>query len=69
MVKGSSAFNTLTGKPTVKRPLGTSMRRREDNIKIDLQEMGINTSYWIDSARDRDYWRDLVNLVLKLGVP
>ena len=44
-------------KPTVKRPLGW-----EDNIRIDLKEIGINTrNWWVDLTEDRDYWRLLVN--------
>ena len=39
------------------------------SIKMDLKEMGINTRNWVDSAKDRDYWRALVNTVLNLRVP
>ena len=46
----------LTGKPTGKRPLGRPKRRWEDNIRMDLKEIGINTRNWADSAHDRDYW-------------
>ena len=42
MEEGSSAFKILTGKPTGKRPLGRPRRRWEDNIKMDLEEIGIN---------------------------
>ena len=41
----------LTGKPTGKIPLGRSRRRREDNIIMDLKEIGINTRNWVDSAQ------------------
>ena len=61
-------FKILTGKPTGKRPLGRPRRRWEDNIKIDLKEIGINTRNWVDSAQDRDYWRALVNAALNLWV-
>ena len=44
------------------------MRRWEDNGRIDLKEIGINTRNWIDLAQDRDYWRALVNLALNLQV-
>ena len=45
----------LTGKPTGKRPLGRPRRRWEDNIRMDLEEIGINAGNWADSAQDRDY--------------
>ena len=54
MQEGSSYFKILAGKPTGKRPLGRPRRRREDNIKIDLEEIGINAGNWVDSAQDRD---------------
>ena len=57
----------LTDKPTGKSPLGRP--RREDNIRMDLKEIGINTRYWVDSAQDRNYWRVLVNAALNLRVP
>ena len=61
MEEGRSAFKILTGKPTGKRPLGRSSRRWEDNIRMELQEIRINASNWVDSAQDKDYWRALVN--------
>ena len=69
MEESRSAFNILTGKPTRKRPLGRPRRRWEDNIRIDLEEIGINAGNWVDSAQDRDYWRALVNAALNLRVP
>ena len=59
----------LTGKPTGKRPLGRPRRRWEYNIRIDLEEIGINAGNWVNSAQDRDYWRALVNAALNLRVP
>ena len=56
MEEGRSAFNILTGKPTGKRPFGRLRRRWNDNIRMDLEEIGINGKNWIDSAHDRDYW-------------
>ena len=50
MEEGRSAFKILTSKPTGKRPLGKSRRRCEENIRMDLKELGINTRNWIDSA-------------------
>ena len=53
-------FEILTGTPAGKRSLERLRRRWEDNIRMDLKEIGINTSYWVDSAQDRDYWTALV---------
>ena len=69
MEEGRSALKILTGKPTGKRPLGRPRRRWEDNIRMDLEKIGINTSNWVDSAQDRDYWRALVNAALNPRVP
>ena len=55
MEEGGSAFKILTGTPAVKRPLGNPRRRWEDNIRMDLKEMGINTRNWVDSAQLSDY--------------
>ena len=63
-----SSFKILTGKPTGKRPLGRPRRRWEDNIRMDLEEIGINAGNWVDSAQDRHYWRALVNAALNLRV-
>ena len=69
MEEGRSAFKILTGKPTGNRPLGRPWRRWEDNIRMDLEEIGINVGNWVDSAQDRNYWRALVNAALNLRVP
>ena len=50
-----NAFKILTGKPTGNKPLGRSRRRLEDNIRMDLKEVGINLRNWVDSAQDWDY--------------
>ena len=63
------AFKILTGILTGKRPLGRPRRRWEKNIRMDLEELGINAGNWVDSAQDRDYWRGLVNAALNLRVP
>jgi hypothetical protein len=55
MEEGRRAFKIVTGKPTGKRPLGSPRRRWEDNIIMDLEEIGINAGNWVDSAQDRDY--------------
>ena len=52
-------FQILTGTPAGKSPLGNPRRRWEDNIRTDLNEIGINTRNWLDSAKDRDYWGSL----------
>ena len=59
----------VTGTPTGKRPLGIPRRRWEDNIRMDLKEIGINTRNWDDPAQDRGHWRALVNAELNLRVP
>ena len=69
MEGGRSAFKIVSGKPTGKRPLGRPRRIWEDNISVNLKEIGINTKTWVDSAQDRDYWRALVNAALNLRVP
>ena len=66
MEEGRTAFKILTGKPTGKRP--TPRRRWEDNIRMNLEEIGINAGTWVDSTQDRDYWRALVNAALNFRV-
>ena len=62
--EGRSAFKILTGKPTGKIPLGRPSRRWEENIRMDLEEIGINAGNWVDSA----HWRTVVNVALNLQV-
>ena len=69
MEEGRSAFRILAGKPTGKRPFSRPRRRWEDNIRMNLEEISINAGNWVDSAKDRDYWRALVNEALNFRVP
>jgi len=61
-------YRVLVGKPEGKRPLGKPRRRWEDNIKMDLQEVGCEGMDWIELAQDRDRWRVLVNEGMNLWV-
>jgi hypothetical protein len=69
MGEGRGVYRDLVGKPERMRPLGISWRRWEDNIKMDLQEVGCVGVDWLDLAQDRDRWRALVNAVMNLRVP
>ena len=62
-------YRVLVGKPEGKRPLGRPRRRWEDNIRMDLQEVGLGYEDWIGLAQDRDRWRALVSAVRNLRVP
>jgi hypothetical protein len=62
------AYRVLMRKPEGRRPLGRSRRTWEDNIKMDLREVGWGMD-WIELAQDRDRWRALVNAVMNLRVP
>ena len=61
--------NDLVGKPEGKRPLGRTRRRWDDNIMIDLQEMGRGRGDWMELVQDRDRWRALVSTVMNFRVP
>jgi hypothetical protein len=63
------AYRALVGKPEGRRPLGRPRRRWEDNIKMDLREVGRGCMDWINLAQDRDRWRALVYKVMNLRVP
>jgi hypothetical protein len=63
------AYNILVGSPEGRRPLGRRRRRWEDNIKVDLREIGFGDVDWINLAQDRDMWQALVSTVMNLRVP
>jgi len=62
-------YRDLVGKPDGKTPLGRTRRRWEDNIKMDLQEVGCGGMDWIELSQIRDRWRALVNAVMNIQVP
>ena len=62
----SSPFKILTGDPTGRRPLGRPRHRWEDNIRMDHKEIGINTRNLVDLFQNRDYWRVLATLNLRV---
>jgi hypothetical protein len=69
MGEGRGVYRVLVRRPEGKRPLGRPRRRWEDNIKLDLREIGIDWSNWIQLAQDRVKWRSFVNTVINLRVP
>ena len=68
MGEGRGVHRVLVGKPEGKRPLGRPRRRWEDNIKMDLREVGRGGD-WMELAQDRDRWRARVNKVMNFRVP
>ena len=69
MGEDRGVHRVLVGKPEGKRPLGRPIRRWEDNIKMDLQEVGGGSGDWMELARDRDGWQALVGTVRNFRVP
>jgi len=67
MGEGRGVYRVLVGKP--EGPLGRPRRRWEDNIKMNLQEMGGGCGDWMELAQDRDRWREFVSTVMNLRVP
>ena len=68
MEEGRSALKILVGKPTRQRPLGRLRRRWENNIKMDLKDIFVNTRNLDDSVENRDYWLAFVNEAIILRV-
>ncbi|KAJ4437003.1 hypothetical protein ANN_17135 [Periplaneta americana] len=66
MGESRNAYRVLVGRPEGKRPLGTPGRRWEDNIKMDLREVGYDDREWINLAQDRDRWRAYVRAAMNL---
>jgi hypothetical protein len=69
MREGRGIYRVLVGRPECKRPLGRPRRRWEDNIKMDLREIGIYGANWIQLAQDRVQWWVFVITVMNLRVP
>jgi len=62
-------YRVLVGKPEGRRPLGRPRHRWEDNIRMDLREVGCGFVDWMELAQDRDRWHALVSAVMNLRVP
>ncbi|KAJ4436652.1 hypothetical protein ANN_16783 [Periplaneta americana] len=69
MGESRNAYRVLVGRPERKIPLGRPRRRWEDNIKMDLREVGYDDRDWINLAQDRDQWRAYVRAAMNLRVP
>jgi hypothetical protein len=69
MGEGTGVYRVLVGKSEGKRPLGRPRRKWEDNIKLDVREIGIDGANWIRLAQDRVQWRAFVNTVMNFLVP
>jgi hypothetical protein len=63
-----NAYNVMVGRPEGRRPLGKSRHRWEDNIKMELQEVGLRGMDWNDLTQDRDRWQALANVVMNFWV-
>jgi len=69
MGEGKVVYRVLVGKPEGRRPMGKPSRRWEDNIRMDLRELGCGCVDWMELAQDRGRWRALVSAVMNLRVP
>ena len=68
MGERTGVYRALVGKPEGKRPLGRPRLKWEDNVKMDLQEVGYGGMDWMELVQDMDRWRALVNAVMNLRV-
>jgi hypothetical protein len=66
--KEKGVYKVLVGKPEGQRPLGRPRHKWEDNIRMDIQEVGCGGMDWIGLAQDRDRWRPILNAVMNLRV-
>jgi hypothetical protein len=69
MGEGRSVYRVLVGKPEGRRPKGRTRRRWEDNIRLDLREVGCGCVDWMELAQDKDRWHALLSAVMNLRVP
>jgi transcription termination factor 2 len=69
MEEGRGVYRVFIGRPEGERPLGRPRRRWEDNIKLDLREMGVDGANWIQLAQDRVQWWAFVSRIINLRVP
>jgi hypothetical protein len=69
MGEGRGVYRVWIGRPEGKRPLRRPRLKWEDNIKMDLREIGIDGANWIRLAQERVQWRTFVNTVMNLRVP
>jgi hypothetical protein len=67
--EGRSVYRVLVGKSGGKKSQGRPKRKWEDNINMDLHEVGFGGMNWIEMAQDREWWRALVNVVMNFWVP
>jgi hypothetical protein len=69
MGEGRGVYRVLVGRLEGKRSLGRPRNRWEDNIKMDLREMGIDVANWIRLVQDRVWWQTFVSTVTNLRIP
>jgi hypothetical protein len=69
MGEGRVVYRVLVGKSQGRRPMGRPTRRWEDNIRMDVREVGCVYVDWMELAQDRDRWHALVSAVMNLRVP
>ena len=67
MEESRNAYRILVGRPEGKRPLGRPGRRWEDNIKMDLKEVGCDAMNWMDLAQHQDQWQTYIRVLMNLG--